>query len=274
MAGVVSTEVPRTLAPFVAGIHYLRSDAESDALAIERILPSGCAHLLVNLHEDEIRTYHGDDCAVVRRSRGAVLEGPGSRARLIDTGVQRCLVSVDFTLGGAAAFFGMPLDEARDELVNLDQLWGRDGAELRERLLEAASPAAKLRVVESILLRRLRRRGEPDAALRCAAPLLARGVPVSEVASRVGLLPRTLVRRFRASVGLTPKRYSRVRRLQRVVGSIGDARNADWCALAATYGYVDQAHLIHDFRALTGITPTAYRPRSAAERNHVPVVRR
>ena len=208
MAGVVSTEVPRALAPFVAGIYYLQSDAASNALAIERILPSGSVHLLVNLHEDEIRTYHGDDCATVRRSRAAVLEGPASRARLIDTDAQRCLVSVDFTLGGAAAFFGMPLDEARDELVELDQLWGSDGANLRERLLDAASPAAKLHVMESILLGRLRSRSERDGALRCAAPLLARGVPVSEVASRVGLLPRTLVRRFRASVGLTPKRYS------------------------------------------------------------------
>lgn len=33
----------------------------------------------------------------------------------------------------------------------------------------------------------------------------------------------------------------------------------------------DEAHLVHDFRELTGITPTAYRPRSIEERNHVPV---
>jgi AraC-like DNA-binding protein len=50
--------------------------------------------------------------------------------------------------------------------------------------------------------------------------------------------------------------------------------SADWAEVAAEYGYTDQAHLIHDFRDLTGITPTAFRPRSAAERNHVPVVPR
>ncbi|HSQ32012.1 MAG TPA: helix-turn-helix domain-containing protein [Gemmatimonadaceae bacterium] len=271
MAGVVKLDPRPALAPFVAGIHYLESDCASDGPALERILPSARVHLLVNLREDEIRTYHGDDCATVRRSRGAVLEGAASRARVIDTGAQRCLMSVDFTLGGAAAFLGIPLDEARDELVELDQLWGCDGAALRERLLEAASAADKLRVVESLLFRRLRKRDEPDVALRCAAALLARGVSVSEAASRVGLLPRTLARRFRATVGLSPKRYSRVRRLQRVVRSIGDAQSADWCDLAATHGYVDQAHLIHDFRALAGMTPTAYRPRSPGEHNHVPV---
>jgi AraC-like DNA-binding protein len=101
---------------------------------------------------------------------------------------------------------------------------------------------------------------DPDPAIPCAASAFARGVPVSEVTSRRGLLPLTFVRRFRAQVGLTSKRFSRVRRLQRVVRSVADPSTADWSGLAAGHGYTDQAHLIHDFRALTGITPSAYRP--------------
>jgi AraC-like DNA-binding protein len=41
--------------------------------------------------------------------------------------------------------------------------------------------------------------------------------------------------------------------------------------MAARHGYADQAHLVHDFGELTGLTPTAYRPRSSEEHNHVPV---
>ncbi len=44
---------------------------------------------------------------------------------------------------------------------------------------------------------------------------------------------------------------------------------ADWATVAAEHGYCDQPHLIDDFRDLTGITPGAYRPRSAGEHNHV-----
>ena len=260
--------VSPVLAPFVESLHYHES---APPIALERVLPNGRIHLMVNLHEDEFRTYHGRDCAIVQRTHGAVLAGAHAQPTVIDTREQRCLVTVDFKLGGAAPFFTAPLSETRDRLVELDQLWGRDGVLLRERLLEAHTPQAKLQVLETVLLGHLVRPGAPDPAIPFAASAFERGVPVSQVTSRLGLLPLTFVRRFRAQVGLTPKRFSRVRRLQRVVQSIVDPGAADWSALAAQHGYTDQAHLIHDFRDLTGITPAAYRPRSAAERNHVPL---
>ena len=252
------------LAPFVSGLHFFES---SGPTTLEKILPGGQVHLMVNLHEDEFRIYERD---VVHRTHGAVLEGPTSASRVIDTGLQRSLICVDFTLGGAAAFFKLPLSEARDGLIELDRVWARDGATLRERLLETAAPAAKLQVVHDMLVRHFARR-EADPAIRPAAALIERGATIGQVASCIGLLSRTLNRRFTAAVGLTPKRYARVRRLQRVLGSIRAMRDVDWPATAAAHGYADQAHLVHDFRELTGMTPTEYRPRSPDAQNHVPV---
>jgi AraC-like DNA-binding protein len=226
---------------------------------------------MVNLYEDEFRTYHGPACGTVRRTHGAVLGGPSSQATVIDTREQRCLVSVDFKLGGAWPFFSAPLGEAQEQLVELDRLWGRDGAVLRDQLLEAGRPEAMFQVLETALLKHLVRPPEPDPIIPFAARAFERGISVSELTSQLGLLPKTFVRRFRAGTGLSPKRFSRVRRLQRILGSISDSYAADWCELAAEHGYTDQAHLIHDFRDLTGLTPTEYRPRSAEEHNHVPV---
>ena len=254
------------LAPFVASFHYHEGEF---AAAVERILPTGQAHLMVNLDEDVFRTYSGPDCGKVHRVCGAVLAGPHGRSTAIDTMEQRRLIAVEFKVGGAAAFLPMPISEAGDQVVELEDVWGRDGGLLRERLCEASTPADKLRELETVLLERFVR--PRDRAIAAAMSLLDRGVSVAEARSRVGLLPKTFVRRFREQVGLAPKLFSRVRRLQRIVGSVQRPASVDWSMVAADHGYTDQAHFIHDFRDLTGMTPTAYRPSSPQRRNHVPL---
>jgi AraC-like DNA-binding protein len=264
---VVRPRAPE-LVPFVRSLGYFCGELPP---ARERVLPSGETSLLVNLYEDELRTYEGPDSRLVRRTHGAALLGPRGTHQVIDTEEQRCVIEVDFEFGGAWHFFAVPSSEARDELVELDQLWGRDGFVLRERLLEAATPAERLRIVEAVLLEHVARPLAPDPATAFAVAALERGLAVADVTSRLGLLPKTFLRRFRERVGLAPKEFSRVRRLQRVLRSVGRNGETSWAEVAAEQGYYDQSHLIHDFRELTGITPTAYRPRSASERNHVPV---
>jgi AraC-like DNA-binding protein len=267
MLHVTAHPLAPALRPFVASFHYHESEHSP---AVERILPSGQAHVMINLGEDEFRRYEGSGCEIIHRTRGAVLAGPHGRHTGIDTSEQRHLVAIEFKPGGAAPFLRMPLSEACDQIVELGDLWGLDGALLRERLCEARLPRDKFRVLETVLVARLSRAHDP--AVAAAVSLLQRGFPVAEAGSRVGLLPKTFVRRFREQVGLAPKRYSRVRRLQRVLDSARRPGGVDWSMIAAEHGYADQAHLIHDFRDLTGITPAAYRPASPQRRNHVPLV--
>jgi AraC-like DNA-binding protein len=257
------------LAQFVESLHFHAGDPVP--FGLERILPGGQIHIMVNMEEDQFRTYSGPDCSTVSRTRGAILQGPASKPAMIDTVEQRSLVTVNFKPGGAAPFFKVPISETCEQLVDLDQLWGCDGAILRERLLEARTPESKLNAVESALSEQLEYAGNPDRAIPWAASALERGLPVSEVTSRLGLLPKTFVRRFGEQMGLSPKRFSRVRRLQRLLRSVERPDQADWAELAALHGYYDQAHLIHDFHDLTGMTPSAYRPDSYEGRNHVPV---
>ena len=235
-------------------------------MTLERIMPNGQAHLMVNLAEDEFRTY---DAARTERHAGAVLAGPHARSTVIDTRVQRWLAAVEFRGGGAGLFFSMPMTEVCNKVVRLENLWGPDGRSLRERLLEAGTPAAKFQVFEEVLLEHFSPNFDP--AIQYAINALHVGVPVAQVASRLGLLPRTLARRFSKQVGITPKRFARVHRLQRVLRAVRRSSKPDWCSLAVEQGYTDQAHLIHDFRDLADITPSGYKPHSPQRSNHVSI---
>jgi AraC-like DNA-binding protein len=256
---VVRPSVP-ALAPFVSSIGYLEGRF---AHARERALPTGGAQLLINLDADVFHSYRLDGSAQV--THGAAVQTASSLPTVIDPAEQRSVLWVAFHPGGGYPFFRAP----SDELVALDEFWGRDGAVLRERLLAEPTPLARIRLLERVLVERAARPLEPDPAVRFAAAALRRGDPVAQVSDALGWTPRRLLRSFADQVGLAPKRYARVGRFQRLLASLkGDV---DWARSAVEHGFHDQAHLIHEFRAFSGLSPTGYRPRSGSELNHVPI---
>jgi methylphosphotriester-DNA--protein-cysteine methyltransferase len=64
--------------------------------------------------------------------------------------------------------------------------------------------------------------------------------------------------RFKELIGVTPKRLARTYRFAATVFAINPAGPIDWGDLAAGAGYLDQAHVGHEFRAFTGLTSTRY----------------
>ncbi|MDG4820359.1 AraC family transcriptional regulator [Asanoa sp. WMMD1127] len=240
------------LAPFVSSIGYYESDLPAGR---ERTVPTGHAQLVVNLSSDELSWYAGGR----RHVRGGVGFCPPQAGPLeISTAEQRRCVCVVFRPGGAYPFVG-PVDALDEPVVDL----GWSG--LRDRLCEA-SPQAALGLLQSELVRRAEL-SSVDRRVAAAAVGLGRGLDVGAVSDRLGVTTGSLRRRFLARVGLTPKRYAGVARLQRLLGAVGGP-DRDWARAAHEVGYFDQAHMVNDFRALTGLTPTAYSP-LARERNHV-----
>jgi AraC-like DNA-binding protein len=264
------------LAPFVAAVGYAESTFAHDR---ELALPSGTITLYVNLAADETRIYPLDG-GPPEVCGGIAVRGPSSRPVLVDPADQRQIMWVSFRLGGTSPFVPADAAELADRCVDLADLWGPDGYRLRERLLAASTPQRRRDELAAALLARARRtpaRDDPAAAgVRAAAVALHHGATVGAAADRIGWTTRRLGRAFATHVGLAPKRFARVRRFQRLlraasVRAASAEPGPDWARLAAEVGYHDQAHLIHDFRDLAGLTPGAYRPRSAGEPNHVPI---
>lgn len=254
------------LLPFIKSLHYHEADLGD---GLERIMPTGQAHLMVNLAEDEFRTYDRLRSDRMSRQPGAVFSGPHAQSTVLDTRQFSWLAAVQFRAGGAAHFVPMPLSEACGQVLSLGELWRSAGGSLRERLLEAKSPSAKFSVLEEILLDHMEHAFDPAVAYAIHA--LERGATVAQVASGLGLLPRTFTRRFTAKVGISPKCFARIRRMQRVMRSLRNAARPDWSELAAQHGYFDQSHMVHEFRELADITPSAYKPHSPQRNNHIPI---
>jgi AraC-like DNA-binding protein len=253
---------------------WLCSDAPAHRR--ERILPSGTIELVVNLREDEIRIYDPAQPDRVRRLSGAIVSGTYGSFFVIDTLQHASMLGVHFRPGGAVPFLGAPSCELADRHVDLAALWGREpAAELRERLCAAATAAERFRLLEKMLVRRLRHPPQRHGAVAAALDAFQRtgsDVSIRDVAQDVGLSQRRFIQVFAAEVGLTPKLYCRVRRFQQARRLVGKTAAPDWAGIAVTCGYFDQSHLIRDFREFSGLSPVAYL-RQASEQvlpNHVP----
>jgi len=242
--------------------------------ARERLLPTGTIELVINLHEDEVRTYDPDDTRICLRNAGSVVVGAHSRYFVLDTVEQIDVVGVHFRPGGAYPFLAPPADGFSNAHVDLEALWGLRTRELRERLLAAATPEAKFAVLGQALLARLGRGPEAHPAvlhaLRCidGAPQLQ---TIARLTERLGLSPKRFIQLFGQQVGLTPKVYCRVKRFQRAIQSVQRQQRVDWAGVAAACGYYDQAHFIRDFRAFSGLNPGAYLSQRGEYLNHVPM---
>ena len=101
---------------------------------------------------------------------------------------------------------------------------------------------------------RRRLRGQDAAAALRSAPARQ---PVVWAAEQTGVSLRQFRRLFASATGFSPKRYSRSLRFNRLLAAADRQVDPDWAGLAAAAGYSDQAHLVHEFRALTGRTPAA-----------------
>lgn len=227
----------------------------------ERALPSGRADLVFNLHQDCIRTFTAAEDRVGVVARGAVVHGPQSRYFVLDARRNVHVVGVHFLPGGGG-LLGVPPDELRDRHVALEDLWGERAGNLRARLIEAHAPRAMFAILEAEFLRLLERRTLVHPAISFALRRFDADTPTTRVESirrETGYGERRFATLFSGAVGLTPKRYARVQRLNRVVHDIARGRR-ELADIAVAAGYYDQAHLNRDFRALAGTSPGSYSP--------------
>jgi AraC-like DNA-binding protein len=227
----------------------------------EKLLPDASMELIIDLSEGPKKLYDNRD--LDRYSGYNRCWVNGMQRKFIVLGVEQgaSMMGAHFRTGGAAPFFGFPLSELCGSVVELDLIWKREILALREQLLEAPDAEAKFDLLEAYLIAKARSRLEPDLAVSAALRTLRSWPVVSlrELAAQLGLSHKQMLARFDCRVGMTPKVTSRIFRFQKALTAANAATTTpDWSDLAVDCGYYDQAHLIHEFQQLAGLTPSQY----------------
>jgi AraC-like DNA-binding protein len=229
-------------------------------------LPRGAVTIVIELSGQEQMEFAavGEPALQVP---AAIVTGAGTTSYVTRIDPGQTVMTVHFRPAGARAFLGMPLSELQDRCIGIDDIFGASSRTLREQLTETTSAAGRVALVEQFLLSHMQ--FHDQWIYRLLARLDAEpSITVAEVCALTAMSPKRLTAVFGADVGLTPKTYLRVRRLQAVLRRLaaGTQHGAD---IAADLGYFDQAHFVRDFRSFTAITPSQYPRRRASLPSHL-----
>ena len=180
MLSYVETAPPPDLAPYVRCVWHLQGDHDG---AAERILPDGSFEWII--HHGSPMTSGG-----IAQPQ-SMLMGEIRRPVIVRPSGAIDVSGVRFRVGGASAFFRLPMIELRDRIIDVSDIGGIEFKPQPPRYWSLVR--ASIRVIR-----------ERAGSLR-----------IGELARRIGVTDRTLERAFRHIVGMSAKQYARVVRFQR-----------------------------------------------------------
>lgn len=255
------------LRPFIRNL-WVSDHARPPHSLREHSLPDGHMHLVIRLSELPIRII--DSLHPAGASFGFAVIG-GARATFYTREISGPSRSIGATLlpGASQALFRLSALELAQRHTRLTDVWGDVVDGLRERLLQMSQPALQLDLFEMYLMLRLPQvRGVHPAIAQALQDIRATDNVQSLVADS-GFSHRRFVELFGSTVGLTPKRFARVLRFQRMLKYFTRHPDIAWVNLAADAGYSDQPHFNREFREFAGMSPEDYRRAAPDSPGHV-----
>ncbi|HJQ36173.1 MAG TPA: helix-turn-helix domain-containing protein [Thermoanaerobaculia bacterium] len=233
---------------------WIHASAIGAAPAIHRVIPDPCLSVAFGCRRDANGRVQDPRLWFVGPVRFPrfTAQHPGSE-----------LVAVRLFPEWSEHFLDIDPGEHPNAIVNLAEV--SDGLErdLLDRLTQTRSARTALELLLSAFTRRARARRPPNdrQSVACNASTLLRRsggrMAMDRLAAVLGITARHLHRTCTSLVGLSPKALARTLRFQRALLAADAVPRPDWSDLAARFGYADQAHMIREFKELTGLTPRA-----------------
>lgn len=161
---------------------------------------------------------------------------------------------------GLQHLFGIRGPELANQHFDAAVVLGPTLTELASKLNATSSFQERIRIANVFFLNR----GSDSSVDVCPFTRIAReilnstgSVRIPTLADQAGLSLRQFERRFMQHFGVSPKLYCCIARFEAAVQARTYSSKRSWTAIAHQLGYHDQMHMVHDFRRLTGGTPTS-----------------
>lgn len=178
------------------------------------IVPDGCIKMI--FHYGDLYKHYNENGKIFFLPKSFVI-GQLTRPYEVEPTGETGTFFVCFHPNGFLPFATFPIKEMENTDVSLEKLFGIDGKEIEQKILNAESTAERINLIETFLFKRLADTIIIDYIVKSTVEtiLTANGqLSINELSKQNSINRRQLLRKFSSAIGLSPKQLSKTIRLQ------------------------------------------------------------
>lgn len=243
----------KELQPFIR--YYWILKVTVDGIISHRTLPIGCVSLVFHRKErlfvSNIEDY---------QPRSFISGQATGFSDVSSTGDVEMIVVV-FQPHTAAIFINHPISLFRNQNVSSSDMEDAELKVLSKQIEDSPDTNSCISLIEQFLLKRLI--GYSPIYLPRLSKVIEKVnsdllIPMKELAEIACLSEKQFCRVFSDNVGLSPKEFVRIIRIQRALSILQSNPNENLAQLAYDCGFTDQSHMTKEFRKYSGSTPKVF----------------
>jgi AraC-like DNA-binding protein len=250
---------PEDLRPFVRYFWVLENNSGDEQSLTFTPLADGCPGIMFQPPEKGTFFYTEEN----KQLPGIFLYGQTVQpAKMILSGKVNT-VGIVFQPHALRSVFRIDAHELTGTCIDLGLLQHKKERHLPEKLLAASNIEEQINLLSASLTNSVQQIGNSqDDMIRFALTEILRGrgdISFAALQQQLRLTERTLERRFKQSIGISAKLFSRICRFQESLSQLRKNKYQKLSDIAYENGYSDQSHFIRTFKEFAGVSPFDYK---------------
>jgi AraC-like DNA-binding protein len=256
------TEPSEVLKPYVRYFWSLQSNDAAGSERAFRTIADGCPGFLFQSREEGKFSRDGKNLP------SAFLFGQSTTHGKLDLSGELSATGICFYPQALKVIFGFNAELLTDGCMDLGDLEKQEGSALICQLSETPLREKRIEVLNRFLISQIKQHHSSDhRVMDYALGLIVHSkgaISIAALCEKVHLTERTLERRFKEYVGMTPKLFARICQFQSSLKQFQTNTYQNFSDIAFANAYADQSHFIRSFKQFAGLSPNQLYKQPAA----------
>jgi len=249
---------PPSLAPYIELFWDARFNTKQEHLYSQKVVPNGYIELII--HTTDVHC-HLSKYGLWSPSPDYTIIGLFTSPYEVRFKDIVNVFGVRFKPEAIYNLFGIPASEFHQKYEDMESILGPDFHSFCSRLREAEDVKKQILLAENYFSEKLQKIRNPLSYVNHAAEIIRKSngfLRIEDLCNNVFIGLRQLQRQFKQVIGISPKMYMRISRLNTVNQLINDQKIMNLTEIAFQCGYADQSHFIRDFKSIIGASPSFF----------------